>query len=132
MNYNANSAQLPNDQLFNWNQGNSISGMESYPDPSGGFSPNLYNSMISSPNPPDSSNQLTRRPQGQQVVARGVYNGVGNEKWNGTGDDFPQPVREEGWNNNDDEALAQRALVAKREAQAKRKSIPPFVQKLSR
>ena len=132
MNYNANSAQVPNEQFLNWNQGNSINGMESYPDPSGNFSPNLYNSMIPSQNAPDASNQLTRRALGQQVIARGVYNGAGNETWNGTADDFPQVVREEGWNNNDDEALAQRALVAKREAQAKRKSIPPFVQKLSR
>ncbi|MCJ1432085.1 stress-responsive transcription factor hsf1 [Xylographa pallens] len=131
MNYNANPAQLQNEQFLNWNQGNAMSGMESYPDPSGSFSPNLYNSMIPSPNAPDASNQLTRIPLGQQVVARGVYNGAGNETWNGTADEFPQPVREEGWNNNDDEALAQRALVAKREAQAKRKSIPPFVQKLS-
>ncbi|MCJ1387202.1 stress-responsive transcription factor hsf1 [Xylographa bjoerkii] len=131
MNYNSNSAQIPNDQFLSWNQNNSINGMENYPDPSGSFSPNLYNSIISSPNAPDSSNQLTRRPLGQQVVARGVYNGTGNETWNGTVDEFPQPIREESWNNNDDEALAQRALVAKREAQAKRKSIPPFVQKLS-
>ncbi|MCJ1284251.1 stress-responsive transcription factor hsf1 [Xylographa opegraphella] len=131
MNYNANSTQIPNDQFLNWNQNNSLPGVESYPDPSGSFSPNLYNSIISSPNAPDASNQLTRRPLGQQVVARGVYNGAGNETWNGTADEFPQTIGEEGWNNNDDEALAQRALIANKEAQAKRKSIPPFVQKLS-
>ena len=132
MNYNTNTAQTQNDQFLNWNQGNSINGMENYPDPSNSFSPNLYNSMLPTQNAPDASNQLARRPTGQQVIARGVYNGAGNEAWSGTAEEFPQNVKEEGWNNNDDEALAQRALVAKREAQAKRKSIPPFVQKLSR
>jgi heat shock transcription factor, other eukaryote len=34
--------------------------------------------------------------------------------------------------NDSIEALEERALRAKREAQAKRKQIPPFVQKLSR
>ncbi|MCJ1292822.1 stress-responsive transcription factor hsf1 [Xylographa carneopallida] len=131
MNYNTNTAQTQNDQFLNWNQGNSINGMENYPDPSNSFSPNLYNSMLPTQNAPDASNQLARRPTGQQVIARGVYNGAGNEAWSGTAEEFPQNVKEEGWNNNDDEALAQRALVAKREAQAKRKSIPPFVQKLS-
>ena len=131
-NYSANSGQIPNDQFLNWNQDNTMNGIGSYPDPSGGFNSHHYNSMISSQSVPDSSNQLTRRPLGQQVITRGVYNDAGNETWNGTVDEFPQPGKEESWNNNDDEALAQRALVAKREAQAKRKSIPPFVQKLSR
>ena len=38
----------------------------------------------------------------------------------------------EGAWGDDIEALEQRAQVAKREAQARRKQIPPFVQKLNR
>lgn len=42
-----------------------------------------------------------------------------------------QQLNETGWRNEGDD-LDQKALVAKRDAQAKRKQIPPFVQKLSR
>lgn len=38
---------------------------------------------------------------------------------------------ETAWRNNSDD-LDQKALAAQRDAQAKRKQIPPFVQKLSR
>lgn len=65
------------------------------------------------------------------MVARGSYNVGGNEVWKGRMENDTQQPAEEAW-NNDDAALAQKALVAKREAQSKRKSIPPFVQKLSR
>ncbi len=41
------------------------------------------------------------------------------------------PGATDGWINADED-LEQKALIAKRDAQAKRKPIPPFVQKLSR
>lgn len=132
MNYNPAATQSPSDQFLTWNQDNSMNGITNYPDPSGNFNPNLYSNLVAAQMAPNTSNQLTRRPLGQQVVSVGTYNGGGNEQWNGMVEEFPPPVREESWNNNDDEALAKRALIAKREAQAKRKSIPPFVQKLSR
>ena len=93
------------------------------------FSPNIYNALESQTGTPEASNQLARRPVSQHVAARGQYNGGGNEVW--TVDDTSQQPSEESW-NNDDAVLAQKAMIAKREAQAKRKSIPPFVQKLSR
>jgi heat shock transcription factor len=72
------------------------------------------------------STQLVRRHPNQQLVSRG--NG-----WQEMNNTTSQPgqgaweAMEEG-----DEDLEQRALDAKKEAQAKRKQIPPFVQKLSR
>lgn len=44
---------------------------------------------------------------------------------------LPEHSTGEGWGESISD-LEQRALVAKREAQAKRKQIPPFVQKLRR
>lgn len=73
------------------------------------------------------SNQLVRRHPSQQLVSRG------NNGWQDISNPMGQPgqgtweAMEEG-----EEDLEQRALVAKKEAQTKRKQIPPFVQKLSR
>ena len=66
----------------------------------------------------------------QQVMPRATYNGVG-ENWVGTMDIPQQQAVEDSWNNDDNE-LAQKAELAKKDATQKRKSIPPFVQKLSR
>lgn len=64
------------------------------------------------------SNQLVRRSTNHQLTSRD-YGGYGN-------------VSQNGWENEDDEDLEAMALRARKEAQAKRKQIPPFVQKLSR
>ncbi|GME45750.1 Heat shock factor (HSF)-type DNA-binding protein [Neofusicoccum parvum] len=63
------------------------------------------------------SNQLVRRSTNHQLTARdyGAYGQVGQT----------------GWEHEDDEDLEAQALRARKEAQAKRKQIPPFVQKLS-
>jgi heat shock transcription factor len=66
--------------------------------------------------------QLVRRNPNQQLAARGTpwedLDSNGQQGW---------PIAED-----DDEELEQKALLAKKDAQAKRKQIPPFVQKLSR
>lgn len=67
---------------------------------------------------------LVRRNPHQQVAARRLA------PW---GDSFQH--REQGEIHNmedDDEELEQKALLARKDAQSKRKQIPPFVQKLSR
>jgi heat shock transcription factor len=83
------------------------------------------------------SNQLTRRSTNQQLISRGArpYNATSNtDPWADMGDDnvdvqgFDPAIDE----NDNIEALEQKALITKREAQSKRKQIPPFVQKLSR
>ncbi|KAF2474217.1 uncharacterized protein BDR25DRAFT_311586 [Lindgomyces ingoldianus] len=78
------------------------------------------------PNQDSYSSQLVRRNPNQQLAARGrtpwdAFNGNSN------------PNQQGGWENveDDDEELEQKALLARKDAQAKRKQIPPFVQKLS-
>lgn len=81
--------------------------------------------------PVSQSNQIARRPPSQQLVTRGrAINDTGSDQWLGLGD-VPTPSSTDGWVNSDED-LEQKALLAKRDAQAKRKPIPPFVQKLSR
>jgi heat shock transcription factor len=70
--------------------------------------------------------QLVRRNPNQQLAARG------RGPWDAFNNDANagQPGQ---WETvDDDEELEQKAILAKKDAQAKRKSIPPFVQKLSR
>jgi heat shock transcription factor, other eukaryote len=76
------------------------------------------------------SSQLARRPA-NPVVPRDRGRGDSSElQWseqlNGNGQQL------EGAWSDDVDKLKQRAQVAKREAQSKRKQIPPFVQKLAR
>ncbi|KIW09212.1 hypothetical protein, variant [Verruconis gallopava] len=66
--------------------------------------------------------QLVRRAPGQQVVSRN------QNSWQDTGGTSSFSNFEQA---DDEEDLEQRALAAKKEALAKRKQIPPFVQKLS-
>lgn len=68
------------------------------------------------------SGQLVRRNPNQQLAARG------RNAW-GTFSPDPGGAWEAA---DDDEELERKALIAKKEAQSKRKQIPPFVQKLSR
>ncbi|KAF2199313.1 hypothetical protein GQ43DRAFT_376583 [Delitschia confertaspora ATCC 74209] len=83
---------------------------------------------VSSANPTPSGasypGQLVRRNPNQQLAARA------RTPW----DAFNElsPGQQGGWEHtDDDEDLEQKALLARKDAQAKRKQIPPFVQKLS-
>ncbi|KAF1981293.1 hypothetical protein K402DRAFT_342713 [Aulographum hederae CBS 113979] len=71
-----------------------------------------------------SSNQLVRRNGNQQLAARNRP-----EEWQEFGGAGPQPAQP--WEMSDEDDLDAKALAAKKDAQAKRKQIPPFVQKLS-
>ena len=81
---------------------------------------NLDNSLEAS------AGQLVRRNPNQQLAARG------RGPWDAFNNDANagQPGQWEA--ADDDEELEQKAILAKKDAQSKRKSIPPFVQKLSR
>ncbi|KAF2841404.1 hypothetical protein M501DRAFT_929319 [Patellaria atrata CBS 101060] len=70
------------------------------------------------------SNQLVRRNQNNQV-ARGHF--TNPSEWQDTNN----PIIPQSDFDEDEEQLEQKALEAKKEAQRKRKQIPPFVQKLS-
>lgn len=85
---------------------------------------------------PNTSNQLTRRPVNRQLVPtaqRPVYDNT-VDPWGQFGDESGLDPTNTGTMEETDsiEALEEKATVAKRDAQAKRKQIPPFVQKLSR
>lgn len=118
-----NSTQATNNQILQWNQDSSNNGASKYPDPSETFSPNIYNTMALHTPTRETSNQLARRPIAQQVVGRSLYNGADDGNWSGIPEIAPQQPAENGW-NPDDQGLAQKALVAKRDAQTKRKAIP--------
>ncbi|KAJ5957995.1 Heat shock factor (HSF)-type DNA-binding [Penicillium vulpinum] len=122
-------SQLSNDQFLQWGQNppaNAIN-TSAFSDPSynpAGFAPPQD---VSAP-AATASNQLARR-QASQVVSRNrgyeqpPASYVENSGSNGNGESGA-------WGESLDE-LYQRALAAKRDSQAKRKQIPPFVQKLS-
>jgi heat shock transcription factor len=111
-------------QTIDWNSSNNLD--PQFTDT--GFDSNIYDAGMNgsmAPISPTQSGQLVRRNPNQQLVSRG------QPSWQdpGGGLQSGEPV----WPPMDDEAdLEQRALAAKKEAQAKRKQIPPFVQKLSR
>ncbi len=77
------------------------------------------------------STQLARRPNQHMVQQRSFHN---PNEWALTDDVFHDPsVQNSGLAENDSiERLEERAAAAKRDAQSKRKQIPPFVQKLNR
>ncbi len=75
------------------------------------------------------SNQLTRRSTNQLVSRARPYNDSGGT-WSDPNTGTTDQV-EGAWTEKEDD-LEQKALLAKRDAQAKRKQIPPFVQKLAR
>ncbi|PHH88862.1 hypothetical protein CDD83_6962 [Cordyceps sp. RAO-2017] len=87
---------------------------------------------------PASSNSLARRPANQALVPTNPRTSYDSsvEPWTGYGDDngalLQQTNGGEGLVEQDNvEMLEEMAQKAKREAQSKRKQIPPFVQKLS-
>ena len=84
-----------------------------------------------------SSTQLARRPINRQLVptAQRMAQDNSGVRWGGQfGDEMLDPQGANGIMEETDnlELLEERAAVAKRDAQSKRKQIPPFVQKLSR
>lgn len=89
------------------------------------------------PSIPAPSTQLARRPiNSRHMIAtapRSTFDQT-NDPWGPFGDDNlldPQPTTTMEDTDNI-ELLEEKAVLAKRDAQAKRKQIPPFVQKLSR
>lgn len=108
-----------------------------YPDPSL-YDSNMYTTntngsipQVSGTNLPTDpatySGQLVKRNTNQQLAARG------RSPWETFNGDSGGGQQAGGWENtDDDEELEQKAMLARKDAQSKRKQIPPFVQKLSR
>jgi heat shock transcription factor len=130
-------SQVSNEEFLRWSQGPDNN---AYADPST-FNMNSYggNRLTQAPydqSIPATSTQLARRPINRQLVPTGQRSGYDNtqDPWGQFVDESildpqnPGPMEE----TDSIEALEEKATAAKREAQAKRKQIPPFVQKLSR
>ena len=104
-----------------------------YPDPSSyaTHSPKPFGPMPVGNKQARHGNQLQRRPY-QPVVPVQNYTSAGNGAWQ-PGNADGQLTNDEGWGARpafDD--LDQKAAIAKKDAESRRKQIPPFVQKLSR
>ena len=119
--YNTNAGQqLSDDQFLQWGQSQA---QNAYQDASlYGVNNSKYNANAIQP-----SNQLTRRPPMNQVVQRPRHEPASVQSWV----EEPQSAVDGAW-ADDIQDLEQKAQVAKKDAQAKRKQIPPFVQKLNR
>lgn len=133
-------APTQQDGMYGWNgsvEGNGFMGANQ----PNGFSmmspPAQYGQPVQPVTP--ASNALARRQNNRALVHPGMRSqfGPGVETWGGLPDDapafLPQPPQTGPLDETDSiERLEERAARAKREAQTKRKQIPPFVQKLSR
>lgn len=129
-------SQVSNAEYLRWNQAPEN---VPYPDPSSynmnnyagnGLSQPQFEQPIQTP-----STQLARRPVNRQLVQTGQRTAYDTANpWGQFGDDAvldPQNANGTMEETDDIDRLEERATVAKRDAQAKRKQIPPFVQKLS-
>ena len=86
---------------------------------------------------PTPSTTIARRPNNRQLVPTAQRNpyDISVDPWHPFGDDTMLDPQFNGGRmeeNDNIELLEEKAAVAKRDAQSKRKQIPPFVQKLSR
>ena len=116
-------------QYYDWDQAGNFKAPELPGFEVNDFAQNAYNQgmlgngqMTNQGSLAPGTGELVRRNANQQLArpTRGV--------WDGTAIETPAS----GWVYDDDEELAVKAMVAKREALSKKRQIPPFVQKLSR
>ncbi|KAL8891640.1 MAG: hypothetical protein Q9192_005713 [Flavoplaca navasiana] len=120
--------QMGSEQYPQWTPTNQPSTQKLYPAPSG---TSAQPQFTPTPQQQSTSNQLARRPPGQESTGRtSSSNGSNSELWPSFADNGVQQSTEADWPNSGDD-LDQKALIAKMDAQTKRKQIPPFVQKLS-
>ena len=126
-------ASVPTDQYMNWNDSAISADMGAFHDPTL-FDNYGTNTMSNGHNRVTSLDGLNEVPDiiSGQLVRRNPNQQLAPAPRRGQWDGYPSPGGQ--WENvaDDDEELEQKAAVAKKDAQAKRKQIPPFVQKLSR
>jgi heat shock transcription factor len=120
--------QLSNDQFLQWGQNPPPNANQQYPDL------DSYNNAIHGANPASAhpaSNQLARRSTNHLVSRMPQYEDsnqvhLPDQSGGSAGDQDGSRLRPS------EADLEQKAQIAKKDAQAKRKQIPPFVQKLRR
>ncbi|KAI4212072.1 MAG: hypothetical protein LQ351_005254 [Letrouitia transgressa] len=122
-NHNIISSEMASNPYLQWSQ--PVAG-HPRPQASTNFSQLPYQSIGQEQFP---SNQLTRRPLNQDVIQRAPYGNGPSEQWPNFQSDAVQQHNETALQQQADD-LDQKALAAQRDAQSKRKQIPPFVQKL--
>lgn len=128
---------MPNDQMVRWDGGNDGVNF-------GAGNPNSGNGMGFMQNgqaqytdslQPAPSNSLARRPMNSRALVQTNPGGYDpSQAWGSLPMDsgaLTQPQHDDQGNEDSIDVLEEKAQQAKREAQAKRKQIPPFVQKLS-
>ncbi|KAL7799767.1 hypothetical protein V8C37DRAFT_407330 [Trichoderma ceciliae] len=126
--------------VMQWNSAGGAADATDYFSAAAAHSENPYGLAQTQPTYPQAvsapSNSLARRQMNRALVPtniRAAYD-PSSDQWTGFGDDnllVPQNATEGGTEQDSVEVLEELAQKAKREAQAKRKQIPPFVQKLS-
>lgn len=132
MNVNASALQMPADPNLQWHQPDLASPATSFSDPSSGLGLNMYEGNTQQDASPNiASNQVARRPVNHHLVSRGTYNNGGDDSWPLLSEDALQQSQDPTWLNTSDD-LEQKAQIPKKGTLAKRRQIPPFVQKLSR
>ncbi len=130
-NLNTSGLQMATDQNLQWHQPSLANTAASYPDPSSNFATNMYNGSVQQDaSSKTASNQVVRRGANHHVVSRGTFN-AGDDSWPLLPEDTLTQGQDPTWLNPTDD-LEHKAQIARRDTQAKRKQIPPFVQKLSR
>jgi heat shock transcription factor len=118
------------EQYMHWNDPSIGTDMSAFNDPS------LYeayggNSMGGGHNRVVSLDSINDDINSGQLVRRNPNHQLAPAPRRGQWDPFQSPTQQ--WDTvDDDEELEHKAAAAKKDAQAKRKQIPPFVQKLSR
>lgn len=127
--------------VMQWNNTGGAADATDYFSAAAAHSENPYGLAQTQPTYPQAvgapSNSLTRRQTNRALVPtnlRAPYD-ASPDGWSSFGDDnllVPQNATEGGVEQDNVEVLEEMAQKAKRESQAKRKQIPPFVQKLSR
>lgn len=124
---------MATDQYLQWHQQHLANPATSYPDTANDLTTNIFNALNqATPAPlPAVSNQLARRPATHHLVPHTNFANTGDDSWPIIAEDGVQPPQDQAWRNSNDE-LEREAQIARRDTQAKRKQIPPFVQKLSR
>jgi heat shock transcription factor len=119
---------MTTDQYMNWTDPSVGADIQSFNDPTlydygngmGGH--NRVVSLDAADEDADmNQGQLVRRNPNQQLAPR-------RGQWDG----YPSPTQQQWETMDDEDELEQKVAIAKKDAQSKRKQIPPFVQKLSR
>ncbi|KAK3715382.1 Heat shock transcription factor [Vermiconidia calcicola] len=132
--------QMPNDTDFtNFDFSNALSD-QTFPDPANAFDANNFSYGVNTSQPqtygnnlaPTPSTELVRRSRNQHVAPQNEQQQQQPEQWNSNNNYGMVPAPAVGQPDEENEQdLDRMVAAAKKDAQGKRKQIPPFVQKLS-